>query len=82
MVAAAAYQARGSLALPTAPPSPSGGATFPCRQSERDFPINLGNPAFDELEVLWSLVLDAYCYVTERPRPGAGVLPDGNALWE
>ena len=24
---------------------------------------------FGELEVLWSLVLDAYCYVTERPRP-------------
>jgi hypothetical protein len=24
---------------------------------------------FDELEVLWSLVLDAYCFVTERPRP-------------
>ena len=24
---------------------------------------------FDELEVLWNLVLDAYCYVTERPRP-------------
>lgn len=24
---------------------------------------------FEELEVLWSLVLDAYCYVTERPRP-------------
>ncbi len=25
--------------------------------------------SFDELEVLWSLVLDAYCYATERPRP-------------
>ncbi len=24
---------------------------------------------FDELEVLWALVLDAYCYVTGRPRP-------------
>lgn len=24
---------------------------------------------FDELEVLWSLVVDAYCFVTERPRP-------------
>ena len=24
---------------------------------------------FEELEVLWSLVVDAYCYVTERPRP-------------
>ena len=24
---------------------------------------------FGELEVPWSLVLDAYCYVTERPRP-------------
>ena len=24
---------------------------------------------FGELEVLWSRVLDAYCYVTERPRP-------------
>lgn len=24
---------------------------------------------FDELEVLWGLVLDAYCYVTGRPRP-------------
>ena len=24
---------------------------------------------FDELEVLWTLVLDAYCHVTGRPRP-------------
>lgn len=24
---------------------------------------------FEELEVLWGLVLDAYCFVTERPRP-------------
>lgn len=24
---------------------------------------------FEELEVLWELVLDAYCYVTGRPRP-------------
>lgn len=24
---------------------------------------------FDELEVLWTLVLDAYCYVTGLPRP-------------
>lgn len=24
---------------------------------------------FEELEVLWGLVLDAYCYLTDRPRP-------------
>lgn len=24
---------------------------------------------FDELEVLWDLVVDAYCYVNDRPRP-------------
>ncbi len=29
---------------------------------------------FDELEVLWTLVLDAYCYVTGLPRPSAAVV--------
>ena len=40
------------------------------RQMGREDLVLVYTPrTFDELEVLWDLVLDAYCYVTERPRP-------------
>ncbi len=40
------------------------------RQMGREDLVLVYTPrTFDELEVLWSLVLDAYCYVTGRPRP-------------
>lgn len=43
------------------------------RQLGREDMVLVYTPrTFDELEVLWSLVLDAYCWVTERPRPEPG----------